>query len=498
MPRAIEPMADAALWDDLYALLTDRAEDYETYYSFYDGVQALPVDSTEFKTRFGTFFTNFRDNLARPVIESAESRVRVSQFGDGQGVAADAMRVWRRNKMKAESKRVHTEAMVKGDAYVIVLPREDGKAGIYPQVSEQVALLWDDVDPRKKAAGVKWWVEELLPASGSTQTQPYIRVNIYFPTHIERYISTTQGETLVDDWSKYRLYDDEGEAVTSHSVGEVPVFQFSANYDLTRGRGRSDLADAVPLIDAVNKTILDMMTASEFTAAPQRWATGVEIPLDPQTGEPIQAYTAGADRLWTAPNEAARFGQFNSGDLTAYKDAVAVLVDHLAFISRTPVYALMREVNYPSGESLRSAEAPLRSRVGDHQESFGEVWPEVMAAALRIDGIAVDEDDLFLLAPEWLPVNAPFATREHLEEVKVKAEVAGVPEEMLWRELGYTADEIVEMREMRESEALLGQDAIANAQAQAIIGGAPQAGAETGGLTNDILPTEESSPLTNR
>lgn len=195
----------------------------------------------------------------------------------------------------------------------------------------------------------------------------------------------------------------------------------------------------------------------------------------PKTGEPIKQYTAGADRLWTAPNEAAKFGQFGSGDLQAYKDAISELVEHLGFDTRTPTYALMREANYPSGEALRSAEAPLRSRVSDHQDAFGLVWAEACAAALRLDDFAVEEEDIPTILPRWLPPNAPFSTRELLEELKVHVEVLGVPEEMAWRKAGYSNAEIEEMRAMREEEATLGQDALALAQANAIVGGAPPA-----------------------
>ena len=489
MANKVKMTAD--LWRVVWNLFEDRSDEYQTYYEFFNGEQDLPVDSLEFKSRFGAFFKNFRDNLARPIIESAESRVRIIEFGDGTGIAEDAEIVWRRNKMKSESKRVHTEAMVKGDSFVIVLPREDDKAGIYPQISETCVIVWNDIDPRVKDVGVKWWVEDFYPHPSSTP-QPFVRINFYFDNRIERYRSTASGESLTEDWDKYEVYTDEGRWKTSHKVKQVPMFQFSPSYNMNLARGRSDLADATSLVDGINKTILDMMTASEFTAAPQRWATGVEIPLDPQTGEPQESYTSGADRLWTAPSDGAKFGQFAAGDLSAYKDAVGVLVDHLAFVTRTPVYALMREVNYPSGESLKSAEAPLRSRVGDHQDDFGEVWPEVMAAALLIDGITVDEEDLVDLEPRWLPVNAPFATREFLEEIKVKAEVAGIPEEMLWMELGYTAKQIELMKKMREEQALLGVDAAANVQTEAILGGAPTV---EGGIVEDIAPTEESSPL---
>src|SRR5690606_13351798 len=110
------------------------------------------------------------------------------------------------------------------------------------------------------------------------------------------------------------------------------------------------------------KTMLDMLVASEYTAAPQRWATGVEIPLDPKTGLPMKTYQSGADRLWTAPNEQARLGQFQSGELKSYKDAVEMLVEHLGFVTRTPQYALQTMPEIPAAESIKVLELPLRTR----------------------------------------------------------------------------------------------------------------------------------------
>lgn len=485
------------VWDDLVSLVVDRSDDYANYYDYWNGSQDLPVNSSEFQSRFGTFFTNFRDNLARPIIEAAESRVRIIEFGDGEDLAADAGTIWRRNKMKSRLHEVNEEALVKGDAFVIVLPRasDANLAGIYPQVTDSCAILWSEVDPDEKVAGIKWWVDEMYPTETSENTQPFIRVNLYFDDRIERYVTTQQTDTLVEDFDKYREYDDEGAWKTTHKVGQVPMFQFSVNYDINTGRGRSDLADAAPLIDAVNKTLLDLMTASEFTAAPQRYATGVEIPIDPQTGEPKKVYNAGADQLWTSPNEGARFGQFQSGDLKAYKEAIMTLVEHLAHTSRTPVYALLREDEWPAGEAMKTAEGPLRGRVQDHQDDFGVVWADVMAAALGIEGARLEDEDVFELDPRWLPPNAPFATREHLEELKVKGEVLGVPEVMLWMEAGYDADEIALMLDLRKAEASLGLDAAADLQAQTVIDGAGPADQEVGGVNVDLLPTDESSLL---
>ena len=158
----------------------------------------------------------------------------------------------------------------------------------------------------------------------------------------------------------------------------------------------------------------------------------------------------------------------------------------------------MAMANWPSGEMLRSIEAALRQRVQDHQDAFTAAWRAAMAAALRLDGVDVAEEDMQAITPTWLPPNAPFATREHLEELKVHSEVLGVPEEMLWRKAGYSAKEIEEMKAMREDEAALGVDVASELQAQAVIdqaaAGGPQA--TDAGLAPDTADVG-GNPLVN-
>jgi hypothetical protein len=490
-------MATASeVWRPLVEKVQARADDYELYHDYWKGDNALPIATVEFQSRFGTLFENYRDNLARPIVKTAESRIRITGFGDGKGLAEKAQELWDDNEMNLKSQYVHVETLVKGDGYVIVLPKTDGTPGIWPQISNSCAILYDEVMPDEKVAAFKFWVTEV-----DDKGTKYVRANLYFEDRIERYISVSATSTLESDFSRYEEYTedatDDSEAIpatTTHKVGEVPMFELNANYDITDGRGRSDLADATGPIDAVNKTILDMLTASEFTAEPQRFATGVEIPIDPQTGEPLETYKAGKQKLWTAPNEQARFGQFTAGDLSSYTDAVELLVDQLTFATATPGYAMMKTEEFPSGEALRSAEAPLRGRVSDHQDAFGPVWHAVILAALALDSSEVEGVAAKTVKPEWLPVNAPFATAEFMEELKVKAETLGVPEEMLWREAGYTAEEIEEMKAMREEEAELGipEDPFA-AQAGALLDGAPSADEEVAGIAVDTIP--ETPPV---
>jgi hypothetical protein len=474
---------------EVFPALAERLllnQDGAIYHDYYHGEQSLPVDTSEFRSKFGQVFSAFRANMARPVIDTAEGRLRFNEFGNGTGVAKDALELWERSNMSAESKWVHTDALVWGFNYVIVLPDEEGNATIWPQSPSQCAVVYDPQNPRKRLAAIKWWVETEYTQSALGATRKWVRFNLYFSDRIERYRSIKDGEQFQADLNSYELMD-----TTRHRVGKVPVYEFRANYDVSSGSTRSDLADATGYVDALTKTILDLLVASEFAAAPQRWATGVEIPLDPKTGEPLETYKSGADKLWTAPSDAAKFGQFSGGDLRGFKEALEALTSQLAHVSRTPLYALMEPPGeYPADSALKTAEIPLRQRVADHQTAFGPVWAEVMQDALKLDGLTVERSEVM---PAWLPVNAPFATRELLEEVKVQVEVAGVPEEMAWRKLGYTAAEIEEMKRMREEEATLGQDAMANLQADTIVAGAPPAQTAAGGVAVD-LPDPVGAP----
>jgi hypothetical protein len=80
---------------------------------------------------------------------------------------------------------------------------------------------------------------------------------------------------------------------------------------MTRG-GRSDLLVALPIQDALNKLLSDMLIGSEYQAFPQRVLLGVEIPKDPITGQPITAaqLQASQSRLWAFANENAKVAEF--------------------------------------------------------------------------------------------------------------------------------------------------------------------------------------------
>jgi hypothetical protein len=77
--------------------------------------------------------------------------------------------------------------------------------------------------------------------------------------------------------------------------------------------------------DAINKLANDMVIASEFQAFRQRVLTGVEIPKNPETGEPLesQQLEAAMSRLWTFENPDAKVHDLEAASLANYTDALS-------------------------------------------------------------------------------------------------------------------------------------------------------------------------------
>jgi hypothetical protein len=154
--------------------------------------------------------------------------------------------------------------------------------------------------------------------------------------------------------------------------------------------GQSDLDPAIPLQDAINKTLADMLIASEFGAFPQRVLTGIEVPKDPTTGEPIKGFElqAAMSRVWTFGSNEVKATEFSPADLGNYVEPIQMMIHHLAAQTRTPPHYLLGDMINASGDALQAAEAGLVAKVRDKQVDFSDSWEEVIRLAFSLKGNA--------------------------------------------------------------------------------------------------------------
>ena len=367
--------------------------------------------------------------------------------------------IWFANRLDLTAEEIHLEALKLGDAYAIVWPDDDGNVVIYPQHAANCTVVYDDEILGLMRFAAKYW----------RTSDGYVRLNLLYPDRIEKYVSRSKSELSLPDFREFLPLGAqarspsarEGVAVVSadgvvgapasvasevensHAVvpnpyGTIPLFHFSNTCEIGTF-GKSELQQAIPIQNGLNKAVLDMLVAMEFSAFRQRWVTGIEVEYD-SNGDAIPPFKVGCDRLWTASNPQVSFGDFNTTDLDQFlkvKDSFRV---DIASVTGTPLHYFLQNIRgFASGEALGRAEARFLAKVRDRQKIFGQTWAALMSFALRVAGF----EPGILLRPQWEDP-APMAEREFLENLILKKRL-GISTEQALLEAGYGRTDIAQM-----------------------------------------------------
>lgn len=420
-------------------IVSRRYAKLERYYS---GVHELSFATEKFANAFGSQFREFAMNLCPAVCDAVKDKLKITGFAVDAGPAdADlrAARIWDENRMGLRSGEVHKEALKNGDAYAIVWPDASGKARIYPNNPASIAVTYDEETPGLIASAAKFW----------RTAERHTRLNLYFPDRIERYLTAKPSEGTLPEASEFIPFvqsssfslnssaaDGRAKAWTlNNPFGVVPVFHFANNADIGTP-GRSEIEAAIPIQDGLNKSVLDMLVAMEFSAFRQRWVAGIEVDTDAD-GKAVPPFKSGVDRLWVAQDPNSKFGDFEAAQLDQFlkvKDSFRI---DIASVTGTPLHYLMPHMQgQPSGETLKRSETRFLAKVRDRQAAFGQVWADVMEFAMMIEG----HGSSIRLQTQWEDPS-PTSERERLENILLKKEI-GVSGEQALAEAGYGRAEV--------------------------------------------------------
>lgn len=442
-------MPDPAMVEHAAASLAVRIPDYHRFREYYDGDQPLAFASDSFRSAFGSLFRAFAYNRCATTVDAIADRLQVSgwESGDNAALAETCDALWTRNQGDALQGTVHVEALRCGDSYVIVWPDADGIARMNAQRADLCSVV---IDPETEVTqiAIKIWRVETGEDKGRW------RLTVYEPDLITRWITTGKPDQRPRKLAGFVPYaDEQGPAETPNPLGIVPVIHFANNALFPCDDGQSELRDVTPLQDGLNKSIADMMVAGEFLAYPQRWAVGIEPQVDPATGQEVETFRPGLDRLFMVADAQARFGEFSAIDMTQFTVMHDAWDAKISRVSRVPVHWLGMTGNFPSGESLKTAEAPFVSKIRDRQIGYGMRWSQVMRMALAFEGVGPEASDGVM--PIWKPAE-PRSDREYWELAQLKR-AAGVPDRQIWIEAGYTEEQVMEFEqaasERREAAA---------------------------------------------
>lgn len=449
--QPIDAPSGSPLWwlDRLERELVGRQRLIQLYEDYYEGRHVLAFATSKFRQVFGEMLAAVSDPWMSLVVRASVERLSVQGFRLGDATDGDPMAwdIWQRNGLDLDSSLAFTEAVKHGESYLLTWWGRNGEPEITVEHPSQMIVAREAGNRRRRAAALKRWMED----DGT------LLATVYLPDTIHRF-------ELPENAQQWRLRSESRGAVAEerNPLRVVPVVPLvnephmlpcyppqsllSYPHRVPRaavGLGRSDLADAVPTQDQINKLLCDMMVASEVGAFRQRWATGLEVPED-ENGDPVQPFEHAIDRLWTSASTETTFGEFTATDLANFTKAIEGRIQSLGSRTRTPPhYMLGQSGSFPSGESLRAAETGLVAKAHDKQRSQGEGLEEAMGLALTIKG---HQGATHRAEVDW--EQAEYRSESEFVDSLVKKLSIGVPVKQLWRDAGYSAQQIAEFRSM--------------------------------------------------
>lgn len=375
-------------------------------------------------------------NIAATPINAMAARLRlvsVTGTDDAQTAALAALR--ERERMDLLEPYIERRALVYGECYALVWPNEEGRATIRYRSPRLVRAIYDDGDPLTAKHVINRWA---IGPKGERR----IRADLYYVDRIERWVTMpgSRGEQP-EDWFPYA--EDGRDPEESNPYGALPFFHFRTGLPY----GRPYHADAFGPQDAVNKLLKLLVIGSDAAVLPER----AEL-LDPaavldqaQSGpgwsDDTKATKAAPPARRQGPGSVHTLAgvreivEFTPPDLSKLVNPVELVVRVAAQATTTALHYFDPSGDVPSGESLRTADAPAVSAAQAMQRLFGAAYRDMYEYALMIDEIADP-----VVATEWAPLTK-IEDRDGWDTISAK-QTAGVPAEVTLREAGYGADQV--------------------------------------------------------
>jgi len=406
--------------------------------------------------------SKFRMNVCRSVVTAVSERLIVAGFDTDEEANAEgakeqsawAWQVWQGNRMDALQDEVHDDTLVSGEHFVIVdwdAERKRPRFTPHPRYidvdngGDGYGCLMIYPDNNIYAApsyAVKQWTETVRDENGKRKSRR--RRTLYYPERIERYVYELGG---------WRPYIEDGQAwplpwvdLAGNPLG-IPVIHF-------RNKGlRCEAWDAIPLQDAINKALVDLLATADLTAfrifVALGWIPTTDGREPKADGSNWLKITPGQIVGTTKSREQASFEAIDGEDPSAMAELVHQLVLWTAMVTDTPVSRFIATKQIASGDTLKQQEEPLEAKVDHRRMLFGNGWEDCMAMARRLANVFGEEE-----LDESVQFSTLWQSRRSLDELKAKREL-GVPLEQLWLEAGYSREQISAMKEMDEYQARL-------------------------------------------
>ncbi len=442
--------------------LDNRYDSLRKWVDLYDGRHGIKLVSERYRDEFARRFPEYSDNFMPLVVDTENNRLHVQgiRYGDEPESDTDAWSWWQDNRLDADSSLAHKDALIKGVAHVLVWPDRNGIPLV--TIEDAFQTVVDTVPGRRweRRAALKRWVDD----------DAHYVAELYMPEATYRFRSTDTADTGRDmEWEPVEW---DGVSQVRNAIGIVPIVplvnrprlsHLSGGSLMDYDDGTSELKTVAGNQDHINAYRMMAVVASEFASFRQRYIIGLELPIDPQSGQQMRPFQIGVDRLivipppdpeeWPDASKAPKieFGEFEQTDTSGLLQLIQSELRRMATKAQMPYHYLLESQSVPpSGESIKSAEASFVMKVADAQTYFGEGWEEVFRLNFLWRG-----DERGAITNSEVKWKSPESRSEAvLTDAMVKAQQFGVHPELLQERWGMSPQEIERNRRLAAASAL--------------------------------------------
>lgn len=466
-----------------YEILAVKSRDYDLLTRYYEGDQPVVHLTTRLQTVFSGVKAVLTENWCSVVVDSCLDRIKLNSFTLLEAEAQVQNRleeVIEENQLMLEAEDLHEAALVTGEAFMIAEKSVDDDSElteVFLNNSGSVHCFYEEANPRKLSFAVK----------GFNASDGTARMILYYRDHFEYYLAPKPWKELSSHRSfrpDPEFFDFATETWPANPYSRIPVFHFK-----TSRKPRSELTNAIPPQNGINKLLSDMMVAAEYGAFRQRWVI---------SSEEIQGKLRSAPgETWDLPagdgeGQQTQVGEFETTDLDNYLKAISNLASSTGMITRTPRHYFFQQGGDPSGEALIAMEAPLNKKVQDRIDRFIPIWKELIKFIIELE--FDQEIDVSLISVNYSkPESVLPKTTADITKVRIDS---GIPLEtaLLWEGKSQAeVDAVMKLVEKRDkqtsknlAEALKAQEKARSAE--------EQPGSELDNNTEDSTAQTEENP----
>ena len=487
----------------IHSRIVGRRAEIEKNERYYLGDQNLTYATAEWLKSNAARYSQFSDNWCAPVSNAIGERIEVTglKFRDNATSANELWDDWLRNEMEMQSSQGFLTSFNTKRSFVIVWGSEDNVPVVsweHPS-NVEIEYEWGMLGRRRKAA-LKTWVDEKTEYA-----------TLYTPHYVFKYSRKlglspderaaqslqAKGDNVDGGWLPIEpSYTGDYVWPLANPLGVVPVVEVP-NRPILGGEPVSEVAQVIPLQDAINILWAYAMYAGDYASMPARVLLNVNPPMR-KVLDKNGKHVGDAPVTMKELNE-SRFAVFNGGaaskdakidswpaaKLDVFTDVIEIAVGHIAAQTRTPPHYLVsnKGLSNLAADALKAAEIGLVKKAQEFQKFATPAIREVFRLMALVKNENGQAEQVRLATIAWQ--NPEMRSEAQMADALVKKKTIGYPFQYLMELDGIAPTEIDRINKMVDVE-----EAKAQADAERAVAEFEQSGGNSGGTPT--LPTVPS------